>query len=107
VVDGYAARLRFTQLVTPVSDRATRLLWRVSRDFTVDDPAVADRLREGFASYYARVGAALETMQQVLDADGPRPELHVAADVASIRVRAILEEMTGRLAGVPARDSRP
>ena len=76
VLDGSPAqaRMRFTQLVTPVDDRVSRLLWRVSRDFGVGDSAtdghVWPRL---FVPYYATLAAALETMQQVIDADGPQP----------------------------------
>jgi vanillate O-demethylase monooxygenase subunit len=98
-------RLRFTQLVTPVDERRSRLLWRVSRDFAVDEPAGDDRMHEMFTDYYARVRLAMETAQGVLDTDGPGPEVNVAADVAALRVREIV---TGMLAeeGVALRGDR-
>ncbi len=90
---GARARMRFTQLVTPVDDRSSRLLWRVSRDFGVEDSATTARLAELFAPYYATLAAALETMQQVIDADGPGPEVNVSSDVAALRVRQIVQAM--------------
>jgi phenylpropionate dioxygenase-like ring-hydroxylating dioxygenase large terminal subunit len=87
------ARMRFTQLVTPVDDRVSRLLWRVSRDFSVGDSATTARLAEMFVPYYATLAAALETMQQVIDRDGPAAEVNVSADVAALRVRQIVQAM--------------
>ena len=63
--------MRFTQLVTPADDGVSRLLWRVSRDFGVGDSATTAQLAEMFVPYYATLAAALETMQQVIDQDGP------------------------------------
>ena len=101
---GTRARMRFTQLVTPVDDRSSRLLWRVSRDFGVEDSATAARLAELFAPYYATLAAALETMQQVIDTDGPEPEVNVSSDVAALRVRQIVQAMLAEeRAPVPAR----
>jgi phenylpropionate dioxygenase-like ring-hydroxylating dioxygenase large terminal subunit len=94
VLDGpLKARMRFTQLVTPVDDRASRLLWRVSRDFGVADSVTTARLTEMFGPYYATLAAALETMQQVIDRDGPTPEVNVSSDVAALRVRQIVQAM--------------
>jgi hypothetical protein len=87
------ARLRFTQLVTPVDDRVTRLLWRVSRDFGAGDSGTTAQLSELFAPYYATLAAALGTMQQVIDDDGGAVEVNVAADVAALRVRQIVQAM--------------
>jgi phenylpropionate dioxygenase-like ring-hydroxylating dioxygenase large terminal subunit len=87
------ARMRFTQLVTPVDDRVSRLLWRVSRDFSVGDSATTARLAEMFVPYYATLAAAMETMQQVIDRDGPAAEVNVSADVAALRVRQIVQAM--------------
>ena len=36
-----------------------------------------------FTDYYRRVQRILETMQDVLDADGPRKEINVSADAAA------------------------
>jgi vanillate O-demethylase monooxygenase subunit len=90
---GGAARLRFTQLLTPVDATRTRLLWRVSRDFAGGDDAVDARLAAMFADYYARKLAALEVQQSVLDTDGPGPEVSVSADTAALKVRAILRQL--------------
>lgn len=90
---GPVARLRFTHLVTPVDEGRSRLHWRVSRDFAVGDAAADDQMREMFAHYYDRVGAAMATAQAALDADGPGPEVNVAADVAALKVREIVLDM--------------
>ncbi|MBV9793690.1 MAG: Rieske 2Fe-2S domain-containing protein [Actinobacteria bacterium] len=90
---GGRARMRFTQLVTPVDGHRTRLLWRVSRDFSVGDGATTAQLAEMFAPYYATLAGALETMQQVIDEDGPAAEVNVSADVAALRVRQIVQAM--------------
>jgi phenylpropionate dioxygenase-like ring-hydroxylating dioxygenase large terminal subunit len=87
------ARLRFSQLVTPLDDRRSRLHWRVSRDFAVEEPAADARMFSMFRDYYARVQAAMETAQGVLDLDGPGREVNVAADVAALRVREIVRGM--------------
>jgi vanillate O-demethylase monooxygenase subunit len=99
VLDGSGgrARLRFTQLVTPVDDRVSRLQWRVSRDFGTGDSGTTAVLAEMFGPYYATLAAALETMQQVIDEDGPEDgtgaEVSVSADVAALRVRQIVRAM--------------
>jgi vanillate O-demethylase monooxygenase subunit len=87
------ARLRFTQLVTPLDDRRSRLHWRVSRDFAIDSAAADEQMTAMFGDYYARVQHAMETAQAVLDRDGPGPEVNVAADVAALRVREIVRGM--------------
>ena len=87
------ARMRFTQLVTPVDGDRSRLLWRVSRDFATGDEVTTTHLAEMFASYYRRVAAALETMQRLIDSDGPGPEVNVSADVAAIKVRSIVQAL--------------
>jgi phenylpropionate dioxygenase-like ring-hydroxylating dioxygenase large terminal subunit len=90
---GARARMRFTQLVTPVGERVSRLLWRVSRDFGAGDSATTARLAEMFGPYYATLAAALETMQQVIDQDGPGAAVNVSSDVAALRVRQIVQAM--------------
>jgi vanillate O-demethylase monooxygenase subunit len=91
--DGAAARMRFTQLVTPVDASRTRLLWRVSRDFALGDAQVDALFADMFADYYARKTAALQTQQRVLDTDGPGREVNVSADAAALRVRAIVRQL--------------
>ena len=46
-----------------------------------------------FVPYYATLAAALETMQQVIDQDGPAVEVNVSSDVAALRVRQIVQAM--------------
>lgn len=91
--DGARARMRFTQLVTPVGPGRSRVMWRVSRDFAVNDPGAGAILAAMFEGYYARVVAAMETAQAVLDVDGPGPEVNVSADVAALKVREIVTSM--------------
>jgi vanillate O-demethylase monooxygenase subunit len=91
--DGAWYRLRFTHLVTPVDGSASRLMWRVSRDFAVTDAAATARLADLFGSYYRRVTAAMETVQRVVDDDGPGREVNVSADVAALKVRDIVRAM--------------
>jgi vanillate O-demethylase monooxygenase subunit len=98
------ARLRFTQLVTPVDDRRSRLHWRVSRDFALDTPAADERMHAMFGDYYARVRTAMETAQAVIDLDGPGREVNVAADVAALRVREIVRGMLAEEGHAPAPD---
>ena len=61
--DGGSARLRFTQLVTPVDARLSRLHWRVSRDFALVDQD-ADARMDAIVPGLLRTGA---------DRDGDRP----------------------------------
>jgi vanillate O-demethylase monooxygenase subunit len=91
--DGQWNRLRFTQLVTPVGHSSSRLLWRVSRDFAIDDADADRRMSELFSSYYQRVTAAIEAMQRVVDVDGPGPMVNLSSDVAALKVREIVQEM--------------
>jgi phenylpropionate dioxygenase-like ring-hydroxylating dioxygenase large terminal subunit len=91
--DGGVARLRFTQMVTPVDEHRCRLHWRVSRDFAIDDADAGTRMQQMFADYYDRVRNAMETAQATLDTYGPGPEVNVAADVAALRVREIVRGM--------------
>jgi vanillate O-demethylase monooxygenase subunit len=90
---GATARLRFTQLVTPLERGRSRLLWRVSRDFAVDDADANATVASLFDDYYERVLVAMETAQAVLDLDGPGPEVNVSADVAALKVREIVLSM--------------
>jgi vanillate O-demethylase monooxygenase subunit len=100
------ARMRFTQLVIPVGDRDSRLLWRVSRDFGVGDSVTTAQLTEMFVPYYATLAAALETMQQLIDEDGPAAEVNVSSDVAALRVRQIVQAMLAE-ENAPPRPLRP
>jgi vanillate O-demethylase monooxygenase subunit len=86
-------RLRFTQLVTPIDERTSRLLWSVSRDFAVEDDSATDRLTGMFTDYYGRVLTAMETAQSVIDRDGPGREVNVSADVVGLKIREIVEAL--------------
>lgn len=82
----------FSHALTPVSETRTHHLWRVSRNFS--SSAAADgTLKPLFEAYYARVGEVLEQMQSILDDEGPRPEVAVAADAAATQVRRIMQRM--------------
>lgn len=82
----------FSHALTPVSENRTRHLWRVSRNFA--SSAAADgTLKPLFEAYYGLVGEILEQMQQILDDEGPRPEVAVAADAAGSHVRRIMQRM--------------
>ena len=83
---------RFTHAVTPVDARTTRHVWRVSRNYAPGAQASATLLPL-FTHYYRTVQSILETMQRVLDVDGPRPDVHVAADAAALHVRRIVARM--------------
>lgn len=87
-----AATFRFTHAVTPVTATSTRHLWRVSRDFAPGGETSA-QIAPLFRDYYESVRGILETMQQVLTLDGPRPDVHVAADAAAVQVRRIVDRM--------------
>ena len=91
--DGATGRLRFTHLVTPLDEGISQLHWQVDRDFAVGDDAADDLMLEMFGDYYDRVIVAMETAQEVLDTDGPGPEVNVAADVAALKVREIVLDM--------------
>lgn len=87
------ARLRFTQLVTPIDERSSRLMWAVSRDFAVSDAGATGRLTGLFSDYYSRVLLAMETAQSVIDSDGPGREVNVSADVVGLKIREIVEAL--------------
>jgi vanillate O-demethylase monooxygenase subunit len=89
---GVEARLRFTQLVTPVTAAESRLTWILSRDFALDDDETGKHLAAMFESYYPRLAHALEITQSLLDA-GRTPAVNVAADVAALKVREIVRAL--------------
>ena len=91
-VDDRPHTFRFTHAVTPVAPGRTRHRWRVSRNFA-PGPAVSETLRPTFATYYRRVRHILETMQRVIDVDGPRDDVTVNADAVVRQVRRIVNRM--------------
>ena len=52
-----------------------------------------------FTDYYKRVKGILETMQDVLDTDGPRNEVNVSADAAALQVGKIIRNMVAEEGG--------
>jgi vanillate O-demethylase monooxygenase subunit len=54
---------------------------------------VSAKLLPIFAAYYRRVQQILETMQQVIDIDGPRDEGSINSDAAALQVRRILNRL--------------
>lgn len=91
--DGTWVRLRFTQLVTPIDDSTSQLMWRVSRDFALPNAAADLFLSEIFADYYERVIRAMEIAQRSLDLDGPGPAVNVSADAVGLKVREIVSTL--------------
>jgi vanillate O-demethylase monooxygenase subunit len=89
----------FTHALTPVDDGRTRHVWRVSRNFA-PSAAAEGTMAPIFGRYYARVREALETMQAVVDVDGPRAEVRVAADAAASAVRRIMERLVADETGI-------
>ena len=49
----------------------------------------------------------LETMQSVLDSDGPRREVNVSADAAALQVRKIIRNMVADETGTAGRGRTP
>lgn len=96
---------RFTHAITPVDARRTTHVWRVSRNF-VPDEATTATLQPIFDEYYRRVQGILEIMQSVLDRDGPRREVNVAADAAALQVRKIMAQMVAEESGTRSWRSR-
>ncbi len=93
---------RFTHAVTPVGTGRTRHAWRVSRNFSLGEQT-SKALLPIFTDYYRRVQSILETMQDVIDVDGPRREVNVSADAAALQVRKIIRNMVADETGVPVR----
>ncbi len=91
--DGSWIRLRFTHLVTPIDESSSRLLWAVSRDFALGNRAVDQYLDGIFTDYYDRVIDAMEIAQEVLDIDGPGPEVNVSADAVGLKIREIVASL--------------
>lgn len=89
----------FTHALTPVDETTTRHVWRVSRNFASSE-AAEGTLRPLFDRYYRRVQQALETMQELVAEDGPRPEVSVAADAAATTVRRIMDRLVADETGV-------
>lgn len=89
---------RFTHAITPIAPGRTRHAWRVSRNFALGEQA-SNVLLPIFTGYYRRVQAILETMQDVLDQDGPKREVNVSADAAALQVRKIMLSMVADEAG--------
>lgn len=88
----------FSHALVPVSAGRTRHSWRVSRNFA-RSAAAEGTLKPLFEAYYARVSTVLEQMQRILDEEGPRPEVAVAADAAVSQVRRIVQRMVAEELG--------
>lgn len=91
-VDDQPRTFRFTHAVTPVAPGRTRHIWRVSRNFA-PGAEISAALAPTFATYYRRVQQILETMQRVIDVDGPRDDVTVNADAVVRQVRRIVTRM--------------
>lgn len=82
----------FTHALTPVDETSTRHVWRVSRNFA-DSPAATGTLTRLMETYYRAVREALVQMQRIVTEDGPRPDVLVAADAASVQVRRVMDRL--------------
>jgi vanillate O-demethylase monooxygenase subunit len=91
--DGSWVRLRFTHLVTPIDASRSHLMWSVSRDFALGNRAVDQYLAGIFTEYYDRVINAMELAQEVVDIDGPGPEVNVNADAVGLKIREIVASL--------------
>ncbi len=90
--EGGTQSFRFTHAVTPVDDRTTRHIWRVSRNFAPGADAT-EAFRPIFEAYYLKVREILETMQRVVDRDGYGEDVSVSADLAALQVRKIMRRL--------------
>ena len=91
--------------MTPISPGRTRHAWRVSRNFALGEQA-GKVLLPIFTDYYRRVQRILETMQNVLDTDGPRKDVNVSADAAALQVRKIIRNMVADETGTGSRRAK-
>ncbi|HEU5265142.1 MAG TPA: aromatic ring-hydroxylating dioxygenase subunit alpha [Jatrophihabitans sp.] len=89
----------FTHALTPVDERTTRHIWRVSRNFA-SSTAADGTLVPLLGGYYRRTRAMLEQMQDVIDEDGARTEVDLAADAAVTQVRKIKARLVAEELGV-------
>jgi vanillate O-demethylase monooxygenase subunit len=88
----------FTHALTPIDEVSVRHVWRVSRNFA-SSAAATGTLAPIFESYYRAVRESLETMQAIVTEDGPRDEVHVAADAAAKQVRRIMDRLVAEETG--------
>ncbi|MEO7059972.1 MAG: aromatic ring-hydroxylating dioxygenase subunit alpha [Lapillicoccus sp.] len=84
--------LYFTHTVTPLDERSTAHSWRVSRNFA-PSAAATGTMQPLLRDYYLTVRRALETIQEVIDHDGPRRDVTVLADAAKVAVRKIMRHL--------------
>ncbi len=82
----------FTHAITVVDERTTLHHWQVSRNFA-PSARVTGTLAPLLTAYYRRVQDALETMQRVIDLDGPAREVNVTADAAMLQVRKVMRRL--------------
>ena len=88
----------FTHALTPVDE--THDPARVAGQPQLRPPAAAERhAAPMFERYYRPRGVVLEPMQQVIDDDGRRREVRVAADAAASAVRRIMERLVAEETG--------
>ena len=103
---GAVQTLRLTQAISPVTATTSGLVWRVSRDFAVDDATIDAVALEAFAAYYANVKAAVETVQEARAAGSTHRDVNVTADVAALHVRKVVRALVAEESGRTGR-SRP
>ncbi|NMO04564.1 Rieske 2Fe-2S domain-containing protein [Gordonia sp. TBRC 11910] len=82
----------FTHAITPIDERTTAHTWRVSRNYT-PSAAATGTMEPVMRDYYRSVHRALETIQRVIDDDGPRRDVTVRADAAKVAVRKLMRRL--------------
>lgn len=90
--DGTVFRSQFVRAFTPVDAANTRILWWAARNYALDDAAVTERLREVHEGTMLEDQPLLEAIQAATPGVGG-PDVHAAADAATIRVYQIVEAM--------------
>lgn len=89
----------FTHALTPIDETSTRHVWRVSRNFA-DSAAATGTLQPIFRGYYEKVREAMQTMQAMIDSDGDRQQVLVAADAGAEQVHKIVDRLVADETGV-------
>ncbi|MGD9957988.1 aromatic ring-hydroxylating dioxygenase subunit alpha [Nocardioides sp.] len=89
----------FTHALTPLDEGSTRHSWQVSRNFATS-PAATGTARALMRRYYLTVRSTLETMQAMLDEDGPRAEVALASDAAATQVSRIMDRLVAEETGI-------
>lgn len=89
--DGTVFRSQFIRAFTPVDAGRTRIVWRATRNYALDDTAVTERLREVYEGTMAEDQPLLEAIQA--SSPGVDYRVSASADAAAIRAYQLVETM--------------